>query len=194
VPTTAVPLVLTDPGFLFWAPLLTATPTNTVVGSKFTDAWAVAWISLGATEDGSQFTYETRVEPITAAEFFDPIRYATIERSGNMSFTLVDYTLMNLKRALNGGAVTLVSGTGATALSSYEPPAPGAEIRCMIGWESLDSTVRIVMRQTLNSGSIASAFRKAPSKAGFACTFNMEVPAAGQPFTVYTAGARGTAL
>lgn len=192
MPTTAVPNVLTDPGYLFWAPLSTAVPTNTVVGSKFTDAWPVAWISLGATEDGSAFNYESRVEAIRAAEFLDPIKYATVERSGNMSFTLIDWTLANLKRALNGGALTLVSGTGATALSSYEPPDPGSEVRCMIGWESLDNTVRLVLRQTINSGSVGSAFRRAPATAGFACTFNMEVPSAAKPFIVYTAGARGT--
>jgi hypothetical protein len=192
MPTTATPNVLTDPGYLFWAPLASTLPTNTVAGSKFTDAWPVAWISLGATEDGSEFNYETSVEPVTAAEFFDPIKYATTERSGNISFTLIDWTLANLKRVLNGGTLTIVSGTAATTLSSFTPPAPGAEVRCMIGWESLDSTVRIVMPQTLNSGSIASAFKKAPEKAGFACTFNFEVPSAGQPFTIYTAGvARG---
>lgn len=192
MPTTATPNVLTDPGYLFWAPLASAEPTNTVAGSKFTDAWPVAWINLGATEDGTEFNYETSVEPITAAEFFDPIKYATTERTGNISFTLIDWTLANLKRVLNGGTLTVVSGTGATTLSSFTPPAPGSEVRCMIGWESLDSTVRIVMYQTLNSGSIASAFKKAPDKAGFACQFNFEVPAAGQPFKIYTAGtARG---
>jgi hypothetical protein len=192
MPTTAVPNVLTDPGYLFWAPLLTAEPTNTVVGSKFTDSWPVAWISLGATEDGSQFNYETRVEAVKAAEFLDPIKWATTERSGNISFTLIDYTLANLKRVLNGGTLTVVSGTGATTLSSFIPPTPGAEVRSMIGWESLDNTVRIICYQAINGGSIASSFRKAPATAGFACTFNFEVPAAGSPFKVYTAGtARG---
>ncbi len=132
------------------------------------------------------------MEPVTAAEFFDPIKYATTERSGNISFTLVDWTLANLKRVLNGGTLTVVSGTGATTLSSYTPPAPGSEIRSMIGWESLDNTVRVICYQTLNSGSIASAFKKAPDKAGFACQFNFETPAGGNPFKIYTAGvARG---
>lgn len=188
MPTTATPNVLTDPGYLFWAPLASAEPTNTVAGSKFTDAWPVAWISLGATEDGTEFNYETNVEAVTVAEFFDPIKYATTERTGNIGFTLVDWTLANLKRVLNGGTLTVVSGTAATQLNSYTPPAPGAEVRSMIGWESLDSTVRLICYQTLNSGSVGSAFKKAPDKAGFACQFNFEVPSAGQPFKVYTAG------
>lgn len=188
MPTTAVPNILTDPGYLFWAPLLSAEPTNTVVGSKFTDSWPVAWISLGATEDGSAFTYETTVEPITVAEFFDPIRYSTTERAGNFSFNLADYTLNNLKRAYNGGTLATVSGAGATLLSSLVPPTPGNEVRAMIGWESLDNTVRIITYQTINSGSITSAFRKAPAFAVIPCTFNFEVPSAGQPWKMYTAG------
>jgi hypothetical protein len=188
MPTTAVPNLLQDPGYLFWAPLASTEPTNTVTASKFTDSWPVAWISLGATEAGSTFNYSSSVEAVRVAEFFDPIKYATTERSGSISFALADWTLNNLKRALNGGAVTLVSGTGATALSKYEPPAPGSEVRAMIGWESLDSTTRIVMRQCIQGGEISSEFVKAPDYAKIACTFNFEFPASAQPFTVYSAG------
>ena len=193
MPTTATPNILTDPGYLFWAPLATAEPTNTVAGSKFTDSWPVAWKSLGATEDGSEFSYETTVEAITVAEFFDPIRYSTTERSGSFSFNLADYTMLNLSRAFNGGGVVgvgagnvaLVSGTGATALHSLTAPSPGNEVRAMIGWESLDSTMRLICYQTINSGSIASAFRKAPNFAVIPCTFNFEVPASGNPWKMY---------
>lgn len=188
MPTTAVPNILTDPGYLFIAPLLTAVPTHTVSGSKFTDSWPGAWISLGATEDGSQFNYESTVEPIRAAEFFDPIRFSTTDRAGNFSFTLVDWTLANLKRVLNGGTLAVVSGTGATQLNRFTPPIPGAEVRQMIGWESLDNTVRIIAYQCLNGGNIQSSFRRAPAKAGMACTFNFEKPSANEPFDVWTAG------
>lgn len=185
----ARPRILQDPGYLFWAPVLTPVPTHVVTGSKFTDTWAVPWVPLGATEEGSTFSYTTSVEPITAAEFLDPIAYSTTERSGNIAFNLVDITLTNLKRAMNGGALTVVSGTGATTLSLYEAPDPGAEVRCMIGWESLDNTVRIVMRQTMNAAEIAMAFQKAPAKAAIPCQFNFEVPALGKPFSIWAAGA-----
>lgn len=192
MPTTATPNILTDPGYLFWAPLGSTEPSNTVVASKFTDAWPVAWISLGATEDGSEFAYETSVEAVRVAEFFDPIKWATTDRSGSFAFNLADWTLTNMKRAMNGGTLTVVSGTGATTLSSLTPPVPGQEVRAMIGWESLDSSVRIVAYQCLNSGTISSAFRKAPAFATIPCTFNFEVPSAGQPWKMYTAGtARG---
>ena len=188
MPTTATPHILTDPGYLFWAPLATALPVNTVAGSKFTDAWPGAWISLGATEDGSEFSYETKVEAITVAEFFDPIRYSTTERAGSFAFNLADYTLANFKRAMNGGTLTVVSGTGATQLNKYTPPAPGSEVRAMLGWESLDSTTRIVVYQALQGGAVKASFKKAPALAVIPCEFQFEVPTSGTPYEIYTAG------
>lgn len=189
MPTVAVPNLLTDPGYLFAAPLATAVPTNTVAASKFTDAWAAAWVPLGATEDGNTFGYETNVEPIEVAEFFDPIRYSTTARSGSFAFALADFTLDRVKFAFNGGTKTIVSGTGATQLTKYTPPAPGAEVRTMLGWESLDGTVRLVCYQTIQGGSVELANKKAPAKALLACTFNFEVPASGTPWDMWTAGA-----
>lgn len=190
--SVATPVVLTDPGMLWIAPLATAAPTNTVAGSVFTDDPAVAWIPLGATAEGSTFSYETTVEPIRVAEFFDPIRYATTERAGNIAFNLASYTLSNYQRAMNGGIAALAptSGTGATALYTVEPPEPGTEVRCMILWESTDRTVRLMLRQTIQGGAIESAFQKAPDYAVIPCTFNMEVPVGStKPFTMWSAGA-----
>lgn len=190
MPTTAVPNILIDPGYLFIAPLASTVPTNTVSGSVFTDSWAAAWLSLGATEEGSTFAYSTTVAPIMVAEFFDPISYRTTERAGSIAFNLADWTLSNYRRAINGGvaALTATSGTGATTLGTLEPPEPGAEVRCMVGWESLDATVRLICHQTIQGGEISSAFQKPPTKALIPCTFQMEVPTAGKPWTLYSAG------
>jgi hypothetical protein len=190
----AAPLLLTDPGYLFIAPLATTAPTNTVAGSVFTDAWAAAWIPLGATEDGTELHYQTNVEAITVAEFFDPIKYATTSRAGSVAFNLANWTLSNYRRALNGGTAALVAttGTGATSLFTLTPPTPGAEVRCMLGWESLDNTVRLIAYQTIQGGEVVSAFHKAPDKGLIPCTFNFEVPASGIPFSLFAAGvARG---
>lgn len=190
MPTVATPAVLTDPGYLFIAPLATAEPTNTVTGSKLTDPWPVAWLPLGATDDGSTLGYQTNVEAVTVAEFFDPIKYSTTSRQGSFAFSLAHYTLQNYARALNNGAgsltgLTPVSGTGATALYSLTPPAPGTEVRVMLGWESQDSTLRLICYQTINGENIESAFKKAPDKALIPCTFNFEVPSSGIPFKLY---------
>ena len=189
--STATPLVLTDAGYLLIAPLSSTLPTNTVSGSVFTDDWAAAWLSLGATEEGSTFNYSTTVEPISVAEFYDPISYRTTERAGSIAFNLADWTLSNYRRAVNGGvaALTATSGTGATTLGTLSPPAIGSEVRCMIGWQSLDATVRLVCHQTIQGGEISTAFKKAPEYATIPCTFNMEVPSGGVPWTIYSAGA-----
>lgn len=189
-PAVAVPNVLTDPGHLWVAPLASTVPTNTVAGSVFTDSWPAAWLAVGATEEGSTFAYNTTVEPIKVAELFDPISYRTTDRAGTIAFSLADFTLTNYRRALNGGVAALAatSGTGATTLGTLEPPTPGAEVRCMVGWESLDSTLRLVCHQTLQGGEVSSAFAKAPAKALIPCTFQMEVPTAGKPWTMWSAG------
>jgi len=186
----ATPNLLVDPGWLFYTTIDTVTPTFAAAASKFTDAWPAAWLPLGATVEGSTFAYETTVEPMTVAELLDPVKYATTGRSGSLAFALADYTLTNLKRALNGGTIT-TTGTGVTAINSLALPTPGQEVRAQIGWESADSTVRIIFYQLLSSGSIEMAFQKAPDFAQIPITFNMELPPAQtQPFKPYTTSTR----
>lgn len=185
---TAVPNILTDPGFLYTAPTGSTLPTNTVAGSVFTDAWPVAWTSPGATEDGSSLKYEVNIEPIKVAEFFDAIKYSTTERTGSFAFAMANWALANIKLALNGGTLTVVSGTGATQLNSYIPPVPGAEARTMVGWESLDHTARLVCYQTINGGTVQMDFKKAPAMATVPTEWSFEIPSTGNPFILYTAG------
>lgn len=187
----ATPNPLVGPGWLFIAPLASTEPTNTVVGGVFTDSWAAAWLPLGSTEDGTEFTYGSTIESVTPAEFFDPVAYYTTARAGSITFNLTNFALSNYRRALNGGtaALTPTSGTGATALYQVEPPTPGNEVRVMIGWESLDSTVRMVARQCLQGGEITTSFKKAPTWGVIPCTYSLEKPASAQPFTLWSAGA-----
>lgn len=188
MPTISTPNLLTDPGYLFRAPLATALPTNTVTGSVFTDSWAAAWVPIGATSEGSTFSNEITVEPTRVAELFDPVKYSVTEMNGSFAFAMADWTLEKLKYAMNGGTMTLVSGTGATALTSLEPPEPADITRCMIGWESLDNTTRIIARQCINAVAVESAFRRAPDTALIPVQFNFERPAAAKSFIVYSAG------
>ena len=182
------PNLLVDPGFLFWAPIGTAEPTHTVAASKFTDTWPVGWLQLGATVEGSTFSYETTVEPITVAELFDPVKYSTTGRTGSLSFALAEYTLTNIKRALNGGTIT-TSGSGVTSINTYVLPTPGQETRSMLGWESSDATVRFIILQALSSGTIEMAFQKAPDFSRIPFTWNFEIPSgASNPFKIITAG------
>lgn len=188
-PAVTKPNVLVDPGFLWIAPLGTAAPTNTVTAGKFSDAIAAAYLPLGATTEGSEFSYSTDVEAIEVAEFLDPVSFATVGRSGSVAFALANWTLSNYRRALNGGVAALVpTGVSGSELTTLEPPDPGTEVRSMLLWESTDATVRMLFRQVLQGGEITSEFRKAPDIASVPCTFNLEVPTAGKPFTIYGAG------
>lgn len=189
--STATPLILTDPGFLFIADLASTLPPMVAAGSSYdADVWPVAWRAVGATEDGSEFNYEMSVEAIEVAELFNAVAYSPTGVTASIGFAMVDYTLQNLARAMNAPStnVTTASGTAATLSSKLAPPTPSQIKRRMIGWESLDHTLRFVAYQCLQGGSISSSFKKAPDKAAIATTWNIEQPAAGDSFNFWAAG------
>lgn len=191
VAAMATPKILTNPGALLWAPLGTAEPTSAANagGTAFTDSWPAGWIPVGATAEGSDFKADVKTENVTVAEFFDPIQIVTTERSASISFAMTDFTLTKLKWAMNGGAIT-VSGTAPATVSTYEPPDPGSEVRAMIGWESLDSSIRIICRQVFQAGTINPAFKKAPEKALIAVEFRLEKPASAKPWAFQAVSTR----
>lgn len=186
--TLATPALLTDPGFLFWAPVASTVPTNTVVGSVFTDSWPVAWIPLGMTESGTEIDLSVTTSPINAAESFDPIGYRTTGREGTVTFMLKSFTATNLARASNGAALT-VTGSTTTTLTQIDPPVPGTETRCMIGYESLDGTFRFVAYQVFNDGGTKLSMDRAPANTNIPWSAKLEKPAAGNPWRAWTAGA-----
>jgi hypothetical protein len=186
--TMPVPAIAVDPGYLFIAPLGTAEPTHTVVGSVFTDTWPAPWKLIGATEEGHNFTFSTSTETIEVAEFLDPIKYVETGRSGSIAFAMASIVMSNFKAALNGGTVT-TTGTTTTTMASYTPPALGASVRQMIGWESQDSTERLVAYQCFNTAGVSIARRKGAAKATIPVEFALEVPTSGAPFRYLTAGA-----
>jgi len=184
----ALPALLTDPGFLYWAPLGTALPTPVSTASAFSDAWPVAWIPLGMTVGGTDFDPNTTVSPIVAAEEIDPIAYRTTARTGTLTFELLSVTATNLGRAFNGATLT-VTGVTAGTITQLDPPAIGTEVRAMIGFESLDSTFRFVAYQVFNSGSVKMSFNKAPATTSIPWTGMLEKPASTQPWSMWFAGA-----
>lgn len=189
--TMGTPLILTDPGFLFTADLASTLPPMVAAGSSYdADVWPVAWKAVGPTEDGSQFNYEMTVEPITVAELFNAVAYSPTGVTISLGFTMVDFTLHNWARAMNAPAtnITTVAGTGATLSSKLAPPTPSQIKRRMVGWESLDHTLRLIGYQCLQGGQIQASMQKAPAKAGIATTWNFEQPAAGDAFNFWAAG------
>lgn len=161
--------LMVDAGFLLWAPLGTALPANTVIGGAFTDQWPAAWIPLGPTSGGSKVEDNATTSDLESAESYYPLDSRTTKRAAQVSFNLLNFTASNLSRSLNG-ATTTVTGTTTTTLTQVDAPNPSQEVPCMIGWESLDSTVRWIGRQVRNSGNMSVAFNKAPNMADIAWT------------------------
>jgi hypothetical protein len=191
-PTLNKPNVIGDPGYLYYAPIGTTLPTNTVTGSVFTDAWTAPWVWLGMTTSGSVWHYNLTTANVDAAEIFDPVNIRTTGRTASVSFTLMDYTASRLAVALNGATKT-VTGATTTTMTKVTPPQPGSEIRFMVGWESNDFTVRKIAYQCINSGDIAETFAKAPATADVPFSAQCEISATYlTPFETYFAGvARG---
>jgi len=187
------PNVAIGAGYLFVADIGSALPANTVAGSIFTDAWPGAWVLAGATSKGTIFNDEVKASPIDAAEFYNAIGYETDGTETSIEGELLDINASNLKRVRNGGTIT-VTGTGATTMSAYKPPLPGAEVRKMIGWESRDNTERIILPAAFQIGRISITRNKGgANKAGLPFKWMAETPtSASDPYLYYTAGvARG---
>lgn len=176
-------------GYLYKAPLGSTVPTNTVIGSKFTDTWPVAWIPIGITREGNEFAYQIATDTVTAAEYLDPLKIVSTGRTIGVAFEMLQIHLGNFKTALNGGTQTTVSGTTTTQLTSYVPPVVGQEIRTMLGWESEDATERWVWYQCFNTGDIRVGRRKGAANAGIPVQFGVEQPSSGAPFITWVAGA-----
>lgn len=187
-PTLPALAIATDPGFLFWAPIGSTEPANTVAGSVFTDAWPGAWIVLGVTKDGHEFDWQTNTDKVEAAEYLDPLKYVSTDRTGSVKFELLNMTASNFKRMLNGG-VLAVTGSGATQLNTYTPPPFGTEVRAMLGWESLDATERVIWRQCFNTGQLQTKRAKGANNASMPVEFTVELPTSlALPWSYLSAG------
>jgi hypothetical protein len=189
VPSIVVPInaLALGPGFLYWAPLASALPSNTVVGSVFTDTWPGAWLPFGATDSGSDFSYKPSVENVEVAEYYDPPSVVSNGREVSITFSLAQVHATNFKRALNGGTLT-VTGSGTTQLNAFTPPTVGAEVRAMIGWEANDSTERLVLYQVFQVGEVKLSRNKGAAKATIPVEYRAEVPSGGVPFSYWTCG------
>lgn len=162
------------PGYLYIAPLGTTEPTD------LTTPWttvAPAWVQLGYTDEGSQFTYSIDTDTVEVAEELDPIKTAINSRTITVAFALAEITATNMKRALNGGTIT--TGTG---IVTFEPPDLGTEVRTMLGWESEDHTERWVYRQCFSTGDVGIERRKGNTKSVIATEWTLEKPAGAAPF------------
>src|SRR5690349_13965667 len=109
-------------GFLYYANIGAASaPTNTVVGSVFTDAWPAGWNALGITTEGHTLTIDLNADTVEAAEYADPLLNVITGRTITAEMELQQINLTNFKRVFNGGTLTPTS-SGTTQLNSYTLP------------------------------------------------------------------------
>ncbi len=163
------------PGLLYTGLIGTTEPVDLV------SAMPAGWTPLGYTFEGNKFSYQLTTAPVEVAEELDPLRNVPTGRTIKVAFTLAEITASNLKRALNGGVITVGSG-----FVKYEPPAFGTEQRAMYAWTSDDGQERWVFRQCLSAGTVELDRKKGADKAGIPFELMLEKPLTGlQPFAVF---------
>lgn len=161
--------VKVGPGLLYIAPLGTAEPTSA------SGALPSAWIAIGYTDAGSEFSFGTKFEDVNVAEELDPVKVVATGRMTGAKFEMAEITARNLYIAQNGG--TIASPVGASV--KFEPPDLGAEVRHMLAWQADDAQELVLLRRVLQIGSIAVPRRKAPAKAVIPVEFRTEIPTDG---------------
>ena len=173
-------------GSLYAAPLGTTEPTSC------SGAWPAGWVSLGYTEQGSEFDFGPAVTPIDVEEEFYPIRQAITSYSGKITFVLAELTQQSLALAMNAGigssVVTSSQPTPPAGQFYQEPVTPGSEVRIMLGWGAEfegqadmipDAFQRFIWRQCLQVGMVKRVFRKGANKASYSVEFALEKPTTG---------------
>jgi hypothetical protein len=172
MPTGKNPDVISlGPGTLLIAPIGTPEPATRAA------AWDDAWIEMGYTADGSEFSSTLTTDKVEVAEELYPLRYVTTQCESAIKFALAQITVDNLVAAFNGGTVVV-----GLADVTFEPPALGTEVRVMIGWDSQDGEERWVFRRCLNTGNVMMARKKGAAKTEIPVEFKLEKPTGAEPF------------
>lgn len=174
-------------GYLYWSLQGVSAPTNTVVGSVFTDTWPAGWNLLGVTKDGHTLNVGFESDAVEAAEYLDALLNVLTGRTVTMDAEFQQIHLTNFKRMFNGGTLA-TSGAGTTLLTTYTLPAIDGVIRCQLGWESTASDERWWAMACFNTGSVGIQRKKGAANATLPVTFTMEPDATGQPVYFASAG------
>lgn len=175
-------------GYLFYSNLgVGAAPTNTIVGSVFTDSWPAGWNALGVTREGHTLTVDLDSDAVEAAEYVDPLLNVITGRTVTAEMELMQINLTNFKRVFNGGTLS-TSGSGTTLLSTYTLPTIGQEVRCQLGWEAVDNTERWWAMAAIQLGSVAIQRQKGADNASLPITWTFEPDASSQPVYFASAG------
>lgn len=174
-------------GYLYVADLGTSAPTNTVVGSVFTDTWPAGWNLWGVTREGHTLNIGIDTDQVEAAEYVDPLLNVVTGRTITAEFEIMQIHLTNYKRAFNGGTKA-TTGSGTTLMTTFTLPQIGQEVRQQIGWEAVDNTERWWGMQAFQTGSVGIQRKKGADNASLPLTFTFEPDASSQPIYFAAAG------
>lgn len=163
--------VLTGPGDVYVAPIGTAEPASA------TATLDAAFRNVGYTDGGINFSYALSSENIAVDQELDPVRVKTTGRVASVQFNMAEINRQNLALALNAGADAANTGT-------FEPPAPGDEVRVMVLFET-EEGARWLFRRCLQTGSITMSSQKGAQKRLIPVTFSLEKPDSDDPFQVW---------
>lgn len=174
-------------GYLYLSALGISAPTNTVVGSVFTDTWPVGWNPLGITKEGHTLNINFDSDQVEAAEYIDPLLNVLTGRTITTETELMQINLTTFKKAFNGGTLA-TTGAGTTLLTTYTLPQIGQEVRQQLGWEAVDGTERWWAMQVFNIGSVGIQRKKGADNATLPLTYTLEPDSSGQPVYFASAG------
>jgi hypothetical protein len=177
VPGAEPDLVETGPGFLYFAVLGSAEPTNPSA------ALPSAWLPAGYTDAGHTLSYAPTFSDVDVAEEPLPIRSDFTSYTASMQFSLAQQTAANVALAWNLGPTGFTTAGGVNVV---EPPDIGEEIRMMLAWQALNKRKLLVARKCIQTGNVQIARQKAPAKALVPCDFRFEPVVGAKPFSYYS--------
>lgn len=163
--------ILNGPGTVFVAPIGTSEP------AAATGDWPTGWVSLGYTEQGSQFNWKPTVNPITPEEEYWPSKNVFTAYEAHITFALLEMVLQNWQVAMNQGigtsALTSTVTTNADGSKTIGFGDVGTEVRVMLGWDSYNKGTsagvgtpngptqgRLIVPQTVQVGTVQINHRK----------------------------------
>lgn len=168
-------------GIIRYAPLGTAAPTD------LTTAWDAAWKKVGGTKAGSAFKYELKTQGLYIAESLDRSLTITTERNIMWGFEAAEETLAVWKLAMNGATVTTIAG-----VVTVKPPSVNAvPVKSMIGWESADGTVRIIIPQAMQTEAWERKYNKSEYSSVNLMFIAEQIDESTAPFTLLLDTVRG---
>lgn len=129
--------------------------------TTLTGAFPAAWVPLGYTDEGSEYTREVDSEGVEVEEELEEIRTVVTGVSETIAIALKEVTAFNLQIAYNGGTtLPTATGTGADKGVTILPPALGSESRLALALRTFDNQELWIWRRCFNTGSLAIQRRK----------------------------------